>query len=78
MNASMCAALSSNPRKRGHAGQHEDDACGKHDEGREMGDHGFVSTKQKASSRREDVAAAGVETTPGARSFAIRLDLEAE
>ena len=33
--------------KRGHAGQHEDDACGQHDEGREMGDHGFVSTKQK-------------------------------
>jgi hypothetical protein len=28
----------------------------------------------KASSRREDVAAAGVETTPGARSFASRLD----
>ena len=28
-------------------GQHEDDACGQHDEGREMGDHGFVSTKQK-------------------------------
>jgi hypothetical protein len=54
------------------------DACGQHDEGREMGDHGFVSTKQKASSRREDVAAAGVETTPGARSFAIRLDLEAQ
>src|SRR3984885_9916021 len=47
MNASMCAALSSNPRKLGHAGQHEDDACGQHDEGREMGDHGFVSTKQK-------------------------------
>ena len=64
--------------KRGHAGQHEDDACGQHDEGREMGDHGFVSTKQKASSRREDVATAGVETTPGARSFAIRLDMEAQ
>src|SRR5580692_7518726 len=47
MNASMCAALSSNPRKLGHAGQHEDEACGQHDEGREMGDHGFVSTKQK-------------------------------
>jgi hypothetical protein len=60
--------------KRGHAGQLEDDACGQHDGGREMGDHGFVSTKQKASSRREDVAAAGVETISGARSFAIRLD----
>jgi hypothetical protein len=43
-----------------------------------MGDHGFVSTKQKTSRRREDVAAAGVETTPGARSFAIRLDMEAQ
>jgi hypothetical protein len=49
MNASMCAALSSNPRKLGHAGQHEVDACGQHDEGQEMGDHGFVSTKQKPS-----------------------------
>jgi hypothetical protein len=33
--------------KLGHAGQHQDDACGQHDEGREMCDHGFVSTKQK-------------------------------
>jgi len=37
-----------------------------------------LSHQTKASSRREDVAAAGVETTPGARSFAIRLDLEAQ
>jgi hypothetical protein len=27
--------------KLGHAGQHQDDACGQQDEGREMGDHGF-------------------------------------
>jgi hypothetical protein len=30
-----------------------------------------------SSRRRQDAAAAGVETTPGARSFAIRLDFEA-
>src|SRR6476646_7163410 len=30
-----------------HAGQHQDDACGQHNEGREIGDHGFASTKQK-------------------------------
>ena len=55
MNASMCAAL--NPRKLGHAGQHEDDACGQRDEGQEIGDHGFVSTKQRrlqGLARRED------------------------
>jgi hypothetical protein len=43
--------------KLGHTGQHEDDACGQHDEGREMGDHGFVSTKQRrlqGLARRED------------------------
>jgi len=34
--------------KRGHAGQHEDDACGQHDEGREMSDHGFVSQLNKS------------------------------
>ena len=33
--------------KLGQTGQHEDDACDQHDEGREMGEHGFVSTKQK-------------------------------
>ena len=37
--------------KLGHAGQHEDDACGQHDEGREMGDHGVVS---QGLARRED------------------------
>jgi hypothetical protein len=34
--------------KLGHAGQHQDDACGQHDEGREMGDHGFVLNQTKA------------------------------
>jgi len=43
--------------QRGHAGQHEDDACGQRDEGQEIGDHGFVSTKQRrlqGLARRED------------------------
>jgi hypothetical protein len=37
--------------KLGHAGQHEDNACGQHDEGREMGDHGVVINQTKAITR---------------------------
>ena len=47
----VCARGSS-AGKLGHAGQQEDDACGQHDEGREKGDHGFVSTKQTATPSR--------------------------
>jgi hypothetical protein len=37
--------------------QHEDEACCQHDEGREMSDHGFVSTKQKSNHRSLAAAA---------------------
>ena len=33
--------------KLGHAGQQEDDACGKHDDGWEMSDHRLGSAKQR-------------------------------
>ena len=63
--------------KLGHAGQHEDDACGQHDEGREMGDHGFVSTKQKpaAAGRTWRLLALRRHPAQGASPFA---DLEAQ
>jgi hypothetical protein len=60
--------------KRGHAGQHEDDACGQHDEGREWAIMGLSQTNKSQQPPGGRGGCWRFETTPGGRSFAIRLD----